>query len=103
MAKLVLQPDPTFQEKVGIVRPGAEPGEVLFTFKHRTREELVKFLDQVSELDNVQMILAVASGWDLADEFNEANVRVLTENFIPAPRAVFDTYCSALQGARAKN
>lgn len=103
MAKLVLQPDPTFQAKVEIVRPGVEPGEVVFTFKHRTRAEMLKLFKDVQGMDMVQMLLAIASAWDLADEFNEANLRVFADNFVPGPDAVFETYVRELQGTRTKN
>ena len=44
MAKLTLQPKPTFEAKVGIPAAGAGVLPVVFTFKHRTRTELKNFV-----------------------------------------------------------
>ncbi len=104
MAKLKLQPDPTFKAKVEISVPGGTPAKVEFTFKHRTRQEMDRFLKSVSDMkDDPEMILALATGWELADEFNEENVRTLCDSYISAPAAIFDAYLQELAGNRRKN
>lgn len=104
MAKLKLQPDPTFQAKVEIAVPGAAPAGVVFTFKHRTRQEMERFLPTVGEMENdTQMVMAICTGWELADEFNVANVAALVDSYISAPAAIFEAYLKELTGARAKN
>lgn len=104
MAKLKLQPDPTFKAKVEISVPGAAAAKVEFTFKHRTRQEMDRFLKAVSDMkDDTEMILALASGWDLADDFTEENVRTLCDCYIAAPAAIFDSYLQELSGNRRKN
>jgi hypothetical protein len=104
MAKLKLQPDPTFKAKVAIVVPGAEPSNVVFTFKHRSRQEMDRFLKAVSDMkDDVEMVMALATGWDLADDFTEENVRTLVDSYISAPAAIFEAYLSELTGNRRKN
>lgn len=104
MAKLKLQPDPTFKAKVEIPVPGGAPVGVVFTFKHRTRQEMERFLASVEELpDDAALIQAVATGWELADEFTEENVRVLVDSYIAAPARVFETYVKELAGSRSKN
>lgn len=104
MAKLKLQPDPTFKAKVPVAVAGAAPAPVEFTFKHRTRQEMDRFLSAVKDMeDDVEMILAMTTGWDLADDFNEMNVRQLVDSYIQAPAAIFDTYLQELSGNRRKN
>lgn len=103
MAKIKLIPDPTFTEKVAVPVPGKGAVDVQFTFKHRTREEMQSFLSQQKDMDDVQLIMACASGWELADTFDEANVKEFVSQYIAGPAAVFETYCAALTGARLKN
>lgn len=106
MAKLKLQPDPTFKAKVEIAVPGSAPASVVFTFKHRSRQEMERFLKTVNDgevEDDVNLILAIASGWELADEFTEENVRTLVDSYISAPAAIFETYARELSGAKRKN
>lgn len=104
MAKLKLQPDPTFKAKVEIAVPGATPASVVFTFKHRTRQEMERFLPSVTQMeDDAQLIMAVATGWELADDFTEENVKALADSYISAPAAIFEAYLKELTGARSKN
>lgn len=104
MAKLKLVPDPTFKAKVEIAVPGATPAGVVFTFKHRSRQEMDRFLKQVSDMnDDVEMVMALAVGWELADDFTEENVRALVDSYISAPAAIFETYLKELTGNRSKN
>lgn len=104
MAKLKLQPDPTFKAKVEIAVPGAAPASVVFTFKHRTRQEMERFLPTVTEMqDDAQLIMALCTGWELADDFTEENVRALVDAYIAAPGAIFEAYIKELTGNRTKN
>jgi len=104
MSRIKLQPDPTFKAKVDIAVPGAAPAGVVFTFKHRTRQEMERFLPTVNEMkDDAQLIMAVAVGWELADDFTEANVSALADAYIAAPAAIFEAYLKELTGARTKN
>ena len=54
-------------------------------------------------MDDVQLVLACASGWELADAFTEENVKEFARQYIAGPAAVFETYCMELTGARLKN
>lgn len=102
MAKLKLNPEPTFTAGVRIPVPGGEADPVIFTFKHRTREQVAEWL-KATEATDVQTVLACATAWDLADEFNEENVTRLCDNYAGAAFAVVDAYLNELRGARAKN
>lgn len=107
--KLVLVPAPTFAAKVPVPVPGAGTVDTEFTFKHRTRDEMRSFVERVnvtegdSAMDDVQLVMECASGWELADTFNEANVREFCRQYIGGPTAVFETYVAEMAGARLKN
>ncbi len=103
MSKLKLQPDPTFKALVAISMAGAKPVEVEFTFKHRTRTELQKFIEASSERQDADTIMEAATAWELTDAFTKENVELLVENYIAAPRKVFETYLAQLVEGRAKN
>lgn len=102
MAKLTLKPDPTFKAKVGIPVPGSdEPAEVEFVFKHRTRDELDKWMSETGE--DLQKVLEMASGWDLPDKFTDANVQKLLQNYFGAASAIVTGYLSELLKAKTGN
>ena len=108
MAKLKLIPDPTFEAKVAVPVPGAGTVDVKFTFKHRTRDELQRFLaetasDAESKMDDVQLVMACACGWELADTFDEKNVGEFVRQYIAGPASVYETYTAEMIGARLKN
>lgn len=101
MSKLSLKANPTFKAKVGIPVHGGEPVPVEFTFKHRTRDEFKKWLDQ--ERDDAAAILEMAEGWDLAEPFDKENVEILVQNYSGAPKVIFDKYLDELAQARLGN
>ena len=103
MAKLRLNPEPTFKAKVGVPVPGSRPAEVLFTFKHRTRDEIIDWVDTSRDANDVESVMACAVGWDLDDEFNAENVGRLCNNFPGSGVAIVGVYLDELRGARAKN
>lgn len=104
MAKLKLKPNPTFPLKVGVHVPGHEPDEVVLTAKHRSKDDMAEFIKAVSDMkDDASVILAIATGWDLDNEFSEENVRALVNDYVDAPRAVFERYLEELSGNRRKN
>lgn len=105
-----LVPDPTFKAKVPVPVPGAGAVETEFIFKHRTREEMQAFIKRVNvpngdegAMTDVELVMECASGWELADAFTEANVKVFVAQYIGGPTAVFETYVSEMAGARLKN
>ena len=106
MAKFKLQPDPTFKRRVSIPVPGdAKAGDIEFTFKFRSRDSLSEFYRSVGagEIPRVDAILAMATGWDLSDEFNAENVKVLDETFIGALERVVEAYWDEHTKALEKN
>lgn len=103
MAKLRLNPEPTFKAKVGIPVPGAAPAPVLFTFKHRTRDEAAAWLQLHENSESSAVVQDCVVGWDLEDEFTPENVDRLCNNFPGAGVAIFNAYIDELRGIRVKN
>lgn len=101
--KIKLIPEPTFAAKVPVPVPGRGEVDVEFTFKYRTRDEMQSFLAGHESMDDVQLVMACASGWELADIFDEKNVKEFVRQYIAGPAAVFETYCAEMTGARLKN
>lgn len=103
MAKLKLNPDPTFKAKVAIQAAGGGVDPVEFTFKHRTRDQMDEFMKAALELRDAELIMAVASGWELEDAFTAENLNQLAQNYITSPQAIFQTYIDEMVKAREKN
>lgn len=103
MAKLKLQPSPTFKAKASIPVPGGNPIDLEFTFKHRNRDDLDTFLKTAMDLQDAALVMAVAEGWELEDAFSADNINTLAQNYITAPQIIFNTYLSELIKAREKN
>ena len=103
MAKLSLVAKPTFVSKVSIPVAGEKPVTVTFTFKARTRDAFKAFVESLADREDVDVILDVASGWDLEDAFDKDNIELMTQSYLGAARAIIEAYLSELTAARAKN
>lgn len=101
--KFNLNAIPTFKSKVAIPVPGAKSVDVEFTFKHRTRDQFKEFVDSLEGREDVDVILDIASGWDLEDAFDEDNIDALIQNYMGSARAIIEIYINELTSARAKN
>ena len=101
--KLSLVASPTFKAIVAIPVPGTKAVPVEFTFKGRSREAFKEFVEGLSNRDDVDVILDVASGWDLDDAFDKTSVTALVDNYLGAARAVLEKYFSELTQARTGN
>ena len=101
MAKLTLAANPTFTATVNIPLAGGEAAEVVFTFKHRTRDALAEWV-KVEQKD-VDAILDASTAWDLTDEFNAENVEKLCQNYMGTLTAFMKTYIGELTAQKQKN
>lgn len=101
--KLNLSAAPTFKVKVAIPVPGGKSVDVEFTFKHRTREAFKDFIEKISDREDVETILDIASGWDLDDPFDKDSLDEMTQNYIGSSMAIIQAYMSELTNARVKN
>ena len=100
--KFKLVANPTFTAKVVFPIPGGEEASVEMTFKHRTRDEFKDFLNTMVDKSDEELFLDMVSGWELVDAFNEANVKILLQNYLSVARHTLDTYI-AEQGAVRNN
>jgi hypothetical protein len=108
MAKLTLASEPTFTASVAIPVPGASaPVPFRVTFKYRTRDELEAHIkhtrDHADEIDDVELVLGVAEGWELDEPFNKENVAKLLQKYHAAAQAITVAYIDELTKARVKN
>ena len=103
--KLKLNPEPTFKAKVGIPVPGSRPVDVVFTFKHRTREEILEWVQESRDDTDAESVADAAAGWDLDDEFTPENIQealstALVENLELKPRVAYGPPRVAITGRR---
>ena len=103
MSKLKLVAEPTFTAKVGIPVAGGDAVEVLLTFRHRTKSALDAWVKDRGEKSDEDTFMGMVSGWELTDEFNTANVKVLLENYIGTGIAAYRVYIDQLVQSKAKN
>jgi putative flippase GtrA len=103
MAKLQLKAAPTFQAEVGIPAAGGVVTNVSMTFKHRTKSELDEFIKGRVGKSDVESFMEMVTGWELEDEFTEASVKTLLENYIGAAQETFFKYVDELVQAKRKN
>ena len=102
-APFSLTAKPTFKCKVDIPIPGDKPATVEFIFKGRTREQFKAFIESLVDREDADVILDLASGWDLEDSFDLENIELLIQNYLGAAKAIIEKYLSELTAARTKN
>lgn len=103
MAKLKLNPEPTFKAEVKIPVPGGEADPVEFTFKHRDRAAMREWIESTKDKTDAEVVGSCIVGWALDDEFTPENIQRLCDNYIGAGGAIFGVYLEELRGARTKN
>ena len=103
MAKLTLNPAPTFKAKVGIPVAGGAAVDVEFTFRHRTKTQLEEFVKSRADQTDVSSFMDMVVGWELEDAFGVPAVELLLENYIGAAVATYRTYLRELIEGKAKN
>lgn len=115
--KVSLIPPSTFTAPVEIRMPGGEIGEINFKFKHRTKSAVKELLASLSAPEgstdeereafvgpkDEDIILDIATGWDLDDAFSLKSVIEMGEMYTGCERAIIQTYLSELSGGRVKN
>jgi hypothetical protein len=101
--KFSLNANPTFKAKVEIPVPGDKSATVEFLFKGRSRDAFKAFIDSLKDREDVDVLMDIASGWDLEDAFDKENVELLTQNYLGAARAIIEKYLAELTAARLGN
>lgn len=116
-SKISLTPPATFTAPVDLQLPGGGVGTVMLTFKHRTKSSIKELIqsftpakdatdEEVAAFEgpkDVEIILDIACGWDLDEEFNAKSLDRMTEAYAGSAQAVINTYLAELSGARVKN
>lgn len=100
--KLSLKPLADFPLKAKFVLPNGEDAEIVFKVKHVPAKEFQE-LTQREGIKDPEFIQALATGWDLEEEFNEENIVELVSLFPGAVVALIQGYLAALAGQRVKN
>lgn len=115
MAKIQLNPSPTFKGKVSIPVLNGEPAEIEMVFKHRGRKDFgalkkathVEGEDKRTEEEvlaaDVAFVMEIAQDWDLEHGFNAENVEKLLDAYHGAARAISVKYAELLVLGRLGN
>ncbi|WP_367847002.1 phage tail assembly chaperone [Rhodoferax sp. WC2427] len=128
MAKIKLGSAPkSFTQKVSFPLLKGGTGDVVMDFKYRDRAEFAQFIDEIypgikspptpstepgfdvveqdrkTQADEVRYIMGCANGWDLEEDFTEANVKALVNEFPAAGSAIPAAYRMAISEGRVKN
>lgn len=103
MKKFSIDPNPTFRFPVAIPVPGGQAADVVFTFRHKTKTEMNDLIKRAETLSEVDLIMEVACGWELVDQFTTENVTRMIDNYIGSAGAIFSAYIGELTKVREKN
>lgn len=104
-----LNPSPTFKAPVPLSVPGvAKPLEVVFTFKHKTRTAMEKWLAHYLSSPTVDVLDEVIADWDLkrdgvAVPYSFSALAELVESYTPSMGEISDAYIVELTRAKRKN
>lgn len=112
--KFTLAINPTFKAPVQIPTHGGGSAEIEVTFKHRTRDEFKEFTESLKAATagdgeavdgpkDVDVIMDIASGWNLDEPFDVANVEKMVQRYMGSAQAIIQVYYEELTGARTKN
>lgn len=103
---LKLTPSPTFFAPVEISVPGSLKPETLeIEFRHKTKDELVKFVNALGDGRPDDEILAeVIVSWKRLDvDYSVDALRTLLKNYTAAGREILESYLSNVAESRRKN
>lgn len=101
--KFTLEPNPTFDLKVPVPVPGAGFAEITLTCRYRNRTKFEQFLDEIQNKTNSEIVMLVATGWNVDAEFSEENVEKLVENYMGSASSIVGAYAEELTKVREKN
>ena len=103
MAKISIDPNPTFTAQVPIPVHGGDPVMVGFTFKHRTLDEMAEWVGNRGGKADVDAVLDMVDGWEFAEEFTPEAVASLLQKRIGASLSIFTVYTREIYQAKLKN
>ncbi|QYA57218.1 hypothetical protein [Escherichia phage KW1E_UTAR] len=116
-----LVPNKTFDHTINIPRAGYDDAKLKMTFNHHSLRDLkaeqktfAEAYEKVSKIKDeekrddegrklqVKFLQWLASGWEVADEFNEANILTMLENYPRSFDAITTQYQAELWCIRSK-
>lgn len=102
---LQLKANPTFKATVGIPVPGGDKLDIEFEFAHMRKSEFEAFVKSgdLATMADVDVVMKLAKGWNLPEEFTKPNVLELLEDYHGAAQAIWLKYGAELSGARLGN
>ena len=104
----VLKHDPVFTTDVTIPRADGKDGKLRLKFKHKDREALKSFMEELSaegsKRSDLEVLLEIVAGWEEVDApFTKDNFDALLKTFHGSATAIFNAYVPALMDGQAKN
>lgn len=97
MAKLTLNPPPTWQKNVDLPVPGGT-ASVTFTFRRKDLPQLKEFIAGLGEMTDAEALGAVVTGWDLDDIFDADAVTKLCTTYPGSGFAILREYMRESMG-----
>jgi len=101
--KFSLKAAPTFKKAVELPVHGGESVSVNFEFKHRTRDELNAWLEEITAQSDAEALAGCVVGWDLDDKCDLASFELLTQNYAGTGLVISRAYVDEIGQARRKN
>ena len=98
MRKFTFEVKPTFQKKVIIPVTGDDPREMTVTFKYKTRSEMDALFANITNMDDVSVLMELMSGWDADMRFDRGAVEKLHDTFMGAAGAIIQAYTREMYG-----
>jgi hypothetical protein len=113
-----IQAEPTFQARVDIPVAGAASVPVIFTFKHRSKDELDAWRESTKDKPEHLIFMECVEGWartdaeakkvdkeahGLDEDFTEDNVKALLQQRIGTAMATYVAYAVELTKHKEKN
>jgi hypothetical protein len=95
--------NPTFVAPVDIPVAGGKDHTAKFTFKHRTKDELIEWRKSITGKVDTDLFLEMVEGWDLTEEFSKENVDLLLQHRQGVAWNTYMVYIEELGKHREKN
>lgn len=100
--KLTLAPLPDFSLPVEFNLPTGEKQSITFKVRHMKASEMQDMYKPENQTSDADMIMNIATGWSLEEEFNADNAALLVDYYPGAALALAGAYLQALAGQRVK-
>lgn len=100
-SSIKLLADPTFRTRVAIPVAGSSPADVMFTFQHKTRDQLQDFLSKIEKRKPEDVIAEIVTDWNIdGAKPTKESVKKFLQNYHGAGPAILKGYIDELLGVR---